>query len=681
MWRKKFATRKLNCRACRTPVPPPSVKSRIAAAAHHQDGRHRRYRFVLFLIAAGVFALSVLGGGVGAFAHADLLFSTPAANSTVAVAPTQVSLVFDNPVTIQKTPVILTGPQGALSAGTPALLRGGTSLKVPIPGGAGKGIYRVTWQVTADDGDIIAGSYRFAVGPATVGVSSGPTTDTKGFWQTAVLRGLLFAALALGVGELFARRLLRRLSAESALPRSWMGAASILGLVASAGLALLLLGNGSLIAGFSHPAWNQLRSGPGLVTLVEVAGFLAAAVAVLTRRTRWASVPLVAVLAAEAARAHPGAAAPLIGMPLTVLHLGGAALWVGALVYVLRAVVAWRHHPSLSRSAIAVYSRAAAWIFIAVVVTGLSSALILLPVTEIITTGYGRVLLIKVAVVTVTAGLAWLARHRLHRRASLARIRRPAWLEAFFLSGVLALSAVLTVLPPPVSPDAPLPFAPPANGPVVPAAALAGYVEVNAEASAGQLVIQLDAPEMGNETATASSLAVALADPGGTVTQLTFRRCGKGCFVTPVKWKNGSSRLSVSPKVGDWPTVTTGLTVNWPARPVGALLTKAISVMKTVPAFTLHERVTSNSSRGLGRLVAFQMSGSQFIENALYSSGNVPAVVRLPDVDGNRRIAISYPSEDAVDELTLAPDGKILAETLTAPSHLITHTFIYPETG
>lgn len=622
----------------------------------------------------------MFGGPVPAFAHANLLFSTPAANSTLAVVPTSVNLAFDEPVTIQKTPVTLAGPQGDTAVGDATLTHGGTSLDVPIPDAAGKGIYTVTWQVTADDGDIIAGSFRFAVGPDTVGLTSGPTTDTKGFWQTAVLRGLLFAGLALALGELFARRLLRRLPHPTPLPRSWMGSASIAGLTASVGLALLLLGNGSLIAGITDPSFSALKSGPGIVTIVEVAGFALAATMVLIRRRGWAWLPLVAVIAAEAARAHPGSTSPLplLGMPLTVLHLGGAALWVGALVYVLRAAVAWRHEPALARSAIAAYSRPAAWIFITVVVTGLASALLLLPVNQIISTDYGRVLLIKIAVVTVTAGLAWAARRQLRRRASLAGIRRPARLEAFALVAVLALSAVLTVLPPPASPDAPLPFAPPANGPVVPAAALAGYVGVNAQASAGQLVIQLDAPEIGNEDGTTAALGAALADPAGRVTQLTFRSCGNGCFFTPVKWKNGSSQLTVSPKVDDWPTITTGLTVEWPARPVGDLLKQAISLMKTVPAFTLHERVTSNSSEGLGTPVAFQMSGTEFIDNALYSSGNVPAVVRLPDVDGNQRIAISYPSDSAVDELTLAPDGKIIAETLTAPHHLITHTFIYP---
>ncbi|TAM71369.1 MAG: hypothetical protein EPN48_02025 [Microbacteriaceae bacterium] len=95
-------------------------------------------------------------------------------------------------------------------------------------------------------------------------------------------------------------------------------------------------------------------------------------------------------------------------------------------------------------------------------------------------------------------------------------------------------------------------------------------------------------------------------------------------------------------------------------------------------AITVYERVTGDSNRGPGPLQVFPMSGAEFIRHTLYASGKAPAIVRLPDLNGNRRLAISYPAESAVDELTIAPDGKILSETLTA-SDLVSKTVVYPE--
>lgn len=647
--------------------------------------RNGPIKAVLFLAGIGLIAASVLGGAAPAFAHATLLFSTPAANSTVPVAPTELSLVFDETVTIDKTPITLAGPHGAVAVGAAVLGSGGTSVNVKVSSAAGRGIYTVHWQVTADDGDVIAGSYPFAVGPAAASSLSGTSAvDTRGAWETGVLRGLLFAALALSLGELWGPRLLRRIPNAPAPARSWMPWAPLLGGAASLGLALGLLGNGSVFAGIVDPTFGVLTSRPGIVAMIEIVGFFLAVIAVWIRHPAWAWLPLVAVVGGEVFRAHPGIANPLLGMPLTVLHLAGAALWVGTLVYVLRTVVAWRHQPGSARAAIAAYSRPAIWLFVIVVATGLASGLLLLPLNEVLTTDYGRVLLIKVFLVVVAAGFAWTARRRLHRKMVLVRLGRPARMEAISLAVVLALSAVLTVLPPPADPNAPLPFAPPASGPAVPVAALAGVVNINVQASAGQLVVQLNAPEIsdqpGHPAPATSTLTGVLAGPTGKATALTFRSCGTGCFFTSVKWKNGASQLTFTPKVGSWASHKAAMTVQWPPRPAGDLLARAVAAMNAEPALTLYERVTGDSSRGPGPLQVFPMSGAEFIQHTLYASGKVPAIVRLPDVNGNRRLAISYPADNAVDELTIAPNGRILSETLTA-SDLISKTVVYHESG
>lgn len=640
----------------------------------------------LLLVTLGVVAASLVGGAAPASAHANLLFASPAFDSTVATAPEALTLLFDEPVSIKGTPVALAGPQGSVEMGTAVLTHGARSVEVPVRGAAGQGIYTAVWQVIADDGDIIGGSYRFAVGPTAAALSGGQATGTQGAWQTGILRGLLFAALALTLGERAGVWFLRRVTGAPARPRSWLPWAAFLGLAACLGLALLLLGNGTVTGGLTRPEFSVLVSTwPGALALVELIGFVLAAAAGVARRPGWSWLPLIGVVVAEALRAHPGIANPLIGVPLTVFHLGAAALWVGALVYVLRTIFAWRHEPGLSRAAIGAYARPAIWIVVAVTATGLGAALLLVPLDEVTTTDYGRVLLIKIALVALAASLAWVARRHLRRNAAPERIRRPARLEALSLVAVLALSATLTLVPPPASADAALAFPPPATGPVVPAAALAGEVHVNAKASSGQLVVQLDAPELtdraGQTIVTQFTLSGVLADPAGATHPLVFRDCGSGCFFTPVSWRDGSSQLTLSPTASGSSADKAGLTIAWPPVAAGGLLAEAISATRAAPEVTLHERVTSDTSRGMGTLMTFPMNGAGFIRRSLFASGTVPAVVRLPDMEGNRRIAISYPAEDAVDELTLAPDGRIVRETITAPNHLITRTVIYSHTS
>ncbi|MET3921792.1 copper transport protein [Arthrobacter sp. UYEF20] len=646
--------------------------------------RHRLGRAAALLAATVGLVFAGLLSAVPASAHSNLLFTAPAADSTVATAPETLTLLFDEPVTTAGTPVTLAGPGGSRSLGTPRLTHENRALEIPVPGPGGPGIYTVQWQVTAGDGDVMSGSYRYAVGPSAAALGGGQTTDTQGSWQTTILRALLFTALALALGEQAGTRLLARLRGAPPGPRPITLWACLAGLAAVAGLALLLLGNGSLTAGLTRPVPEALTGGrPGILTLVQISGFALAATAAVARRRAWLWLPLAAVIGAEALRAHPQLADPLLGIPLTVLHLAAAILWSGMLVHILRTLIRWRQQRDLAREALALYSRTAVWLFTAVVLTGLGTALILVPPDSLLTTDYGRVLLAKTALVAAAAGLALAARRLLRRKSALEKIRRPARAEAAALSAVLVVSAVLTVLPVPGSTSAALAFPPPATGPVVPAAALAGEVGVNARASSGQLVIQLMVPELtdssGRTAAAQLGLTGSLAGPAGEITDLTFRSCGEGCFFSPATWADGTSRLTITPTSGTWNVEPAAMAITWPALPAEDLLREAVTAMKAVPAFTLHELVTSDTARGLGTPRSFQTTGNDFIRRALYASGLATTATRLPDEDGNRRLVLSYPAENAVLELTLAPDGRILHETQTAPHHLVTRTLIYPE--
>jgi len=154
---------------------------------------------------------------------------------------------------------------------------------------------------------------------------------------------------------------------------------------------------------------------------------------------------------------------PAGGAVLTWAHLLAAALWAGMLLYVVRAALAWRADPAAVHGLIHAYARVAAWLFTLVVATGVTEALLLVPLPDLFTTWYGRVLVIKAAVVAVAAGLALAGRLWLRRRpaagAGPARVTR---LESVTLVAVLAAAATLTTFAAPTlaTSGGSLPFAP-----------------------------------------------------------------------------------------------------------------------------------------------------------------------------------------------------------------------------
>jgi copper transport protein len=272
---------------------------------------------------------------------------------------------------------------------------------------------------------------------------------SAGLWVTAVLRWLSFTGLAVALGGVAARGLARRhagpggaqasLDAPAPLPGPWALRASLLGLAACAGLALQ-----------AHR--DLLHAAAGVTDLIELVSFALAAAAARLRRPGLSTIPLCVVIGAEGFRAHPERVIPVGGALLTWAHLVPAALWAGMLCYVVRAAIAWRQDPAAVRRLVGLYARAAGWLFGAVVVTGVTSALVLVPVNDLLTTTYGRVLIIKAVLVAIAAGLALRGRRWLRRDpAPGAGPARATRFEACTLLAVLAVTALLTALSPPRS--------------------------------------------------------------------------------------------------------------------------------------------------------------------------------------------------------------------------------------
>ncbi len=600
-------------------------------------------------LAAALIAIAALAPA--ASAHATLLFTSPAADAAVPVSPKAITLTFNEPVTLAGPPVTLTGAGGSkLGIGPARQSRGRSVVTVPVTAGLGDGVYTVAWQVISADGDPVGSSFIF------VRRYTGPPPGR--------------------------------------LPAPWALRACALGLAAAAVLAVLQLGGGDLVAGLRHFSLPRLlASGPGEVAAAEVAAFAAAAVALRLRLPGMAVPALLAVVVAEGLRAHPESIVPGWGALLTMAHLLAAALWAGMLFYVVRAGIAWRADAAAVRALVRLYARVVVWLFALVVGTGVVAALVLVtPLSALFTTDYGRVLLVKAGLVGAAAVLALAGRMWLRRKPSPgAGPALATRVESGTLGAVLAVAGLLVALPAPATGSQPLPFPPPASGPVVPLAGRAGQIGIYATASAGQLVLQLSAPQYGNEAAgpaagsgensLLATAMVTLAGSHGRPQALPVRGCGLGCVVAPVRWADGQNLLTLRVSAAGAAGGTVSVNVPWPPRPGAGLLRRLVAALRATPRLTLTERVTSDTAHGLGTAHQFTITGGFFLSQEPYKTGIAPVAVQAPAGGGDSRLLLGYPAQDVWAALTVSADGQLVAETLTDADHLITRAFAYPEKG
>lgn len=280
--------------------------------------------------------------------------------------------------------------------------------------------------------------------------------STPGLWLTGIERSLMLIGLAIALGGLAGRGTARHFKGPhpGPLPSPWALRGSLLGVAASAALwGTSIVGRG-LAAKLAQPPAPGLETGASaIIAAVELACFALAALLLWLRQPRWAAVLLCCVVLAEGVRAHPEGIIPVVGALLTYCHLLPAVVWAGMLCYVVRAAIAWRASPVAVHGLVKMYSVVAAWLFGTVVVTGVISALVLVPLGSFLTTSYGLFLIAKAAIVCVVAGCAvagqfWLRNHpRPGAGPALA-----TKLEAAALAAVLLVTGILTVLTPPAKP-------------------------------------------------------------------------------------------------------------------------------------------------------------------------------------------------------------------------------------
>jgi methionine-rich copper-binding protein CopC len=102
-----------------------------------------------------------------AFAHAHLKTETPAHDTVVTTAPTELQLNFSEGLELQFTGITLTDALGKTIATGPGALAAGSdmTLLTPVASALAPGVYTVTWHALAKDGHKTNGNYSFTVQP------------------------------------------------------------------------------------------------------------------------------------------------------------------------------------------------------------------------------------------------------------------------------------------------------------------------------------------------------------------------------------------------------------------------------------------------------------------------------------------------------------------------------------
>jgi copper transport protein len=624
-------------------------------------------RRLLLVVAATTLLLMV--PTVPASAHPTLLSTTPEAGYSVAEPPEQVVLVFDEPVSVEPRGVrLLDADRDELRISTVAVDQGGRRLTVRLLDRPGAGRYVVRWRVTAQDGDVVDSSFDFAVGGATAGLRGGETTGTVGFPVVVGLRWLLFVALALAVGGLVGGLLADRLVPGATQPSSLIRPAALSGVVAATGLLVQVV---------------AAAGGGRVVPLLGIEAVGMAFVAVRGERgPRWLTgSALIAVIGAESLRSHLGTQHGVLGALLLAVHLAAGCVWIGTLVHVLRLQYANRDRSIPLAPVVAAYARLALTWFALAAAAGTAAALLLVPSPGLVlTTDYGRALVVKLVLVGVVVALALTGRRLLRRRP--AAVARPARAEAATLIAVLAASAVVVSLPTPAPVTRDLGYPPPVAGPRIRLGTLAGQIAIAVTASENRLEIRLHVPDdssqLGESPPPDYRLSARLSSTGQSATTIALQACGPGCYLAPVRWRDGTNHVDTRVEAPGWNGGASLFTIHWPLRPAGPdAIGRVRQAMLAQRSIRVTETVTSDTSRPAPPPQTVTITGREFLEAEPYASPPDPQAITRRQPNGNTLLTFGLPAEGTYLELELDATSRILQETIAAPKHLTRRTFRY----
>jgi copper transport protein len=415
--------------------------------------------------ACGILAalvVSLLAPAV-AGAHATIVRTTPADRAVVRTSPQEVTIRWSEAVDLGPSSVRLLSATGG-EIDTPEAKHIGSDRSTAaftVPAGLKDGTYVVAWRVTSADSHPVSGAFSFSIGQPSSLVTAGAPGSSSAIVKAldGVARGVSFVGFALAVGGACVVLLLWPEGGSSARGRRFLLLS--LGALLAGTIALLLLQGpyttgGGVLDAFKPSLLSfslSTRFGQALLVRIVLTLAFAAVVARALRRPAgaargglvWAgTASVLGLLLTWTLTDHSRTGVQVwLGVPAASAHLLAMALWLGGLALLLFCVLGRDVSllPVVPR-----FSRMALGCFLVLGVTGVylswrqSGELAALPATE-----FGRLLLIKSAVVLVIVGLAALSRRAVGRGGGDLgrRLRRTVVAEAVLGVVVLGVTATL----------------------------------------------------------------------------------------------------------------------------------------------------------------------------------------------------------------------------------------------
>ena len=378
----------------------------------------------LALLVVPLVALALPGEAWG---HATLLRTVPADGSVLGSPPATVQVVFDDTVRTASGIKAVRNGGGSVLGGKPRAV--GHRLVIPLQPGLPDGDYTVLWRVLSDDGHTLAGVMAFGVGSGRAPPVPSLTADNGPSVQDVLARFLFFAGLLTAAGAAFFR------FAVGPVPvRLMLGA-----------FLVVFIG----VSGVVHDVSISTRFGSVMAAAAVVAGvgaMLAAIAPVYPRLEPLAfaagltllPVPTLAGHALD--RGRPGYE-PFVDF----LHVAAASFWLGGLVALGLALSSSGDHAQLVRR----FSNVAFVSVLVLAATGVLRAFAeLRSVSQLWSTGYGQLLIVKTALLALLAAIGWMNRYRLVPRLSFDGLRRNVAVELSLFAVLIAAVALLTDLRP-----------------------------------------------------------------------------------------------------------------------------------------------------------------------------------------------------------------------------------------
>lgn len=382
-----------------------------------------RFGALLLTAMASMWALiAVLAPG----ARADAAFesSTPADGETISVPVTEIQLNFSDPIELNESETRLLDADGTDLIYEALEVDGGNSWLLEPAISLDDGVYGVIWQAEAADGHTIRGVIRFGVGdviltdPVTEAEASGDSSldgelaaaDAQGSGGGGLLASV--ASAIANVGLIIGWGVAIFVAFVTSPRMTWVGR-YLLQIMRVAGAIAVVGALIELIAAFvGGSSWNLITA----AVLRLVAGGVLAGVPTMVNGTPFIWGLSAAVIVSYALDGHTVTAGPLWLMVLAdAAHVTFAAIWGGgiialaiALAYILRRREE-REVLLVDGSELVInFSRYATYSVFAVAITGALMAFFIMPsLGALVTTTWGWILLIKVALVAALAFFGW----------------------------------------------------------------------------------------------------------------------------------------------------------------------------------------------------------------------------------------------------------------------------------